>query len=558
MKPSQIPQGQKSNGRTVEGKKTNTNSKVTTATTNGIYDSLSPPLSPVEAPQNPPQHKASTKQQLKMSKAQSRSSAYDRLSPIELASIRQESERNSHQDLTRSRSNPVEPDRMLQNTSTSSAGSDSNQSCQQKGGNTVLKYSYPGPSSQQRKTSEPSHIPVSSANSDTSTAVKEIKKHMRRHSYEDNNITKTFSSTSSSLQRPVRQSESNLDRNVYSPSRSSSASLGSSPEPSLDRQPQSDGVEKVQLDINWSQQSLNRRVSDVAVTTVQALSTLIEVITPVDSPKKTSQDCNYENTPIDNKWYTEVDDNDSDSSSLPLSPEVPTTSPSESTSSPPITSPHVVSVGVGMLPTVSRLPASAKEMLSSEKEEAPAQGRHSVCEGGASGTHVERSKQEEMTIKNVCSTSKPQHETGSIDKLQCETENIEKPQCEAEGVENKLSVQDDANKSKPGVFNGHECASERTSEEDLDKTKSPLVKTDSKVSEDRQGSTRDGNFRSKDHDYEVIDPIEHDYAILEPEGHNEFFGELPDCLCCCYGHSYWCTHISYHKIVVHMPFTGWG
>ena len=609
---------------------------VSAANTSGTYDSLSPPMSPVDPLQNPPLNKQLTMQQdgvLKLSEIQSLSGAYDRLSPVELAAIRQESEKLAQQEMAQSRSNPVRqtqqevaqsrsnpvrqtqqevtqsrsnpvrqtqpevtqsrsipvrqtqqevtqsssipvrqtqqevaqsrsipvrqtqqevtqsrsnPVRQTQQSvsrqaSNASSSSDTSQSHSEERDNTTSRRPYVAPSHQHKpltssksgkNTNGTSYIPVTSPESDTSTATKGVKRHMRRHSSEDKNLRKTFSSTSAISQRPARATESH-ERNLYSPSSSSTNTL-SSPEPSSDCPTPDSDERRAQLDMHWSRQSLDRDMNAVAVTTVEALSTLIEVITPVASPMKTGHHFKYDDTPpVNPNWY---DENDSDSSSFPLSPlsvDIPTTSSSEPTTSPPVQSPLSGSVGVSMLPTVSqahRLSDTTMDtgILQDEATKMPTEVEP-VSAAGNIDTSASVTQQDYPKVDVKLTTN-------AVTSMQSETKRTSK----LESIQEATSSSEAVNKAKSVTFFGQKDEKEfksweRTSNKDSEKTKASSTKTDSRVFQNSTFSessvTKDNGPRlsqakSVTHDYAVIDPLDHDYAILDPEYHHEFFGKF--------------------------------
>lgn len=552
---SQASLGPKNSSRNTEGSSNPNHNEapdISTANTSGVYDSLSPPISPVDPLQNSPLNKQLTKQQegvLKPSEIQSLSGAYDRLSPVDLAAIRQESEKLAQQEMAQSRSNPARQQSVSRQASNASSSSEASQSQQEERDNTASRHSYAEPSHKhrqlltssksQKNTSGTSYIPVTSPENDTSTAAKGVKRHMRSNSSEDrslNKVSTTFSSTSAIPQRPTRRSSDPYEqRNLYSPSSSSTNTL-SSPEPSSDCLTPDSDERRARLDMHWSRQSLDRNVNAVAVSTVQALSTLIEVITPVPSPMKTGHHFKYEAPPpVNPNWYA---DDDSDSSSFPLSPlslDIPTTSPSETTTSPPVQSPLTASVGVSMLPTVSqprRLSDTTKDIRmvqdkavnAKKPTEAEPASIVSSRDTSASGTHQECSKLEETVTNNkISSTTEAQSDAKHTSKL----ESIQKDKSSNETVHKAKSVTFFGQKDEKEHNKSQERDSPKTSEK-TNASSTTKVSQNPQISESnaaKENGPRLSQARSVTHDYAIIDPLDHDYAILDPEYHDEFFGK---------------------------------
>ncbi len=455
----------------------------------GVYDSLSPPTSPLK--QSPTLIEGgitSTQGGIKLSEAQSLSGAYDKLSPVELAAIRQISQEVSQE----------KPARQIyrRESTASSTNSDSSQSDRH------LKQ--PTTTVQNRK---PSNLPVTSDKS----ASKSLKQ-TRRHSSADPylHIKSTNASTSATQAPAAKAGDYRLERTVQSPSSSSTATL-SSPEPLSDRQTPDSDEKRSRLDnMSWSKQSLDRNMSEVATSTVHALSTLMEVLTPDPASKLNDHHFEYEGSPVplNPNWYAETDDSDSSSYPLsPLSPELIPTSSSEPTSSPRVKSPFTTSVSDNSISTTTttttttttkseprvvqkvRFADSPVEIVE-EKKTLTTVKQNGVNNGvKTSNTSIEKEKSKETPSKI------PPHTKNN---------NKSKPQ------QQKIS------KKKERSSNHKITLPERRSLEDP--TKSQETTNDVAVNGLSNGD-------SSIHDYALIDPQLHDYAILDPEYHAEFFGE---------------------------------
>ena len=450
--------------------------------TSGTYDKLSPPLSPVE----PPVRKNS-----KPSELQSLSGTYDRLSPIEIAAIRQISqEANASQSQPKPSDQPV--NRQSSTTSNSSEGSQPPPNQDNK----------PQPTQPQPQSKSPSHkasnLPVTSSKSST----KDSKQHRRTHSSEEKNLR--FSTSS---QKPAPKTVNpKPERSMQSPSSSSTTTL-SSPEPLSDRQTPDSDERRARLDnMSWSRQSLDKDLNTVANSTVQALSTLIEVLTP-DPASKQAQ-FRYDTPPLNPNWYAETDDSDTSSYPLsPLSPEFTLTSSSEATTSPRGKSPLTTSV-------------SDSSISSMNKSEARVVQRVRFADNPVEIVSTSSRKSASKTVPVT-------KETSLRVKSPAFSKETNKASEKSEAHSSTSSGPQQQTKSSPQ----QEVRGKRQEEVESSHTSVPIGGQKVKQPERAEVSTGtkenglSNGMDSISHDYAVIDPKFHDYAILDPEYHSEFFGE---------------------------------
>ncbi len=176
--------------------------------------------------------------------------------------------------------------------------------------------------------------------SDPGTADQTVKG--KRHSADetvrsDSRGSSNPPSRSSSHDHEVRSSEKlngNVQQNGRSVSSTGSTATGttttvSSPESLTDRQTPDSDERRSKISVSWPKQSVDatstNTMNTMATTTVQALQTLVEVMTPQPSPVKSdAKKFNYEDessgtTP----WYLlDTEENESTGSSHPLSPDL--------------------------------------------------------------------------------------------------------------------------------------------------------------------------------------------------------------------------------------------
>lgn len=524
----------------------------------GIYNSLSPPLSPIGLNPSSGAEKTS-KQEKQPSEIQSLSGAYDRLSPIELAGIRQISEEpntiskksdsqtyqqtiststssdHSHSvsqvpsvyqkkwngmssscaisDSFKSQRASDKPNRhSYHSTNTNVDPSISHKSLNEASSQIIRRASNTSTSSESSHYEEKQYIPhhkLSTRKSHKTNSLpvtserSSIQKPVRRHSSADYHTKSTFTSTSA-IPQHSKVGESRLERNTQSPSSSSTATL-SSPEPLSDRQtPDSDEM-RGNLDMAWSKHSLDRNMNAVATSTVQALSTLMEVLTP-DPGSKLDGHFQYEGSPIppNPNWYAETDD--SDTSSYPLFSLSPVTSPSETTPSPSVKSPLTSSVSdssISTLNTKSEIRVVQKVHFSDSTDDMP------------KDSYKEQTKTKSSQKKNGMKTSHvPSNKR--IEKSEHPTsKHNSPPQTKAKQAE--------------AVINGKQKENVRRSSTEKNLPTQSMGSRENSSTDGPDSRTGLSNGLEIHHDYamiDTIDPMLHDYAVLEPESHPEFFGEF--------------------------------
>ncbi len=460
------------------------------ANNSGVYDSLSPPTSPLKQPPTNGGGITST-QGMKLSEAQSLSGTYDRLSPVELAAIRQISQEVSQKKPT---------NQIYRRAGTNSTNPDISQPRLE---NRNLKQ--PSTTVQNHK---PSNLPVTSDKFSS-------KKQTRRHSSADHYVIKITNASTSVTQPPAAKAgESRLERSVQSPSSSSTATL-SSPEPLSDRQTPDSDEKRSRLDnMSWSKQSLDRNMSAVATSTVEALSTLIEVLTPDPASKLNDNHFEYDGTPLplNPNWYAETDDSDSSSYPLsPLSPELIPTSSSEPTSSPRIKSPLTTSISDNSISTTTKSESRVVQKVRfADNPVEIVEEKKTVKQNGVKTSNTSTEKEDlpskippYTTFKNnnkskaqqqMVTSSSKKKELSSNHKLTLPEKRSPEDPAKSQEITNGVAVN--------GLSNG------------LDSSIHDYALIDPQL-----------------HDYALIDPQLHDYAILDPEYHAEFFGECKHIQC---------------------------
>ncbi len=526
----------------------------------GIYDNLSPPTSPLREPSPPVRVETVTTLSVKLSEAQSLSGAYDRLSPVELAAIRQISQLESNQkrvplqsyhraSVSPSSSNSdssqsqLENRRNKQTTNNAPNLKQSNASNLKQSNASNLKQSNapnpkqsnapnpkqsnasipkqsnvpnpkesnasipkqsnvpnPAPNLKESNASNPkqSNLPVTSDKSSSQIPKKPI----RRHSSADHHIKSNFSSTSVISQHPAAKiSDSRLELSIQSPSSSSTTTL-SSPEPLSDRQTPDSDERRTQLEsVHWSRQSLDRNMSAVATDTVQALSTLIEVLTP-DPDSKLNEHFKYEGSPVlpNPNWYEETDD--SDTSSYPLSPLSPEFIFTSSCEPEPTPSPRVL--------TPLKTSVSDSSISTATKSETKVMQRVRFADSPVEIVELKKSVlPEKFTLPEKTILSDKLVSSTSIER--------NKKKNSRESVtnipENKSQTKKFSNRREPASTN------QKTLEEKNPSPESPdgVIVNGVDINDVKNGLERTNTGGG--------DPLLHDYAILDPEYHTDFFGK---------------------------------
>jgi len=584
--------------------------KPVTGNSSGVYDSLSQPQ------QSQP---LSARTDMKPSEAQSLSvGAYDRLSPVDLQALRQISKEENEKlekeaartiKVLSKRKNSTEKsqDAKAQRRSRNSQEMDpqlvSSQS-PKKGSVQQTKSTKTSDEMSQKQpkaTQEPregngkqkaSKIPApqtngtlpqhhkqphtaatsnhKTSNLPMSTGKASKTRHTRSNSSEERQIKKSLAAATAIPQKQPSK-KPREERVVQSPS-SSSATL-SSPEPVSDGLATDDGP-KTNLDTQWpSKQSLDNDLNTVANSTVQALSTLIEVLTP-DPYSKQQDNFMYDtlSPPSNPNWYSETDD--SDASSYPLSPL--STTGSETTTSPRVKTPLTVSlsdsssVSGGAKPTESRMaqhkvrfaehPVEISELSPAKKQKRATtvttshqNGTHSLNDSyrrkhdSQSGTKRSSPPVAKTEVPTTKESSPPRAKGESLKRGIPVAKKQESPKRTSQHLADSVrqrSPPERSNKTRSSVnattdsktdmvvkhkptspkrtngVNGHSPNHRKPSEKRL--AGSPKHGKNNGTNSEAMNGLVNG---VKDHPIVDFDPLTaHEYAVLDPEGHPEFFG----------------------------------
>ena len=248
----------------------------------------------------------------------------------------------------------------------------------------------------------------------------------------------------------------------------STATTASSSESVTDRQTPDSEERRSKIDVDWMKQSLDNNMSAVASSTVQALQTLVEVMTPQPSPLKTDKKFTYDNDISGTPWYllnTEEHDESSESSH-PISPV------SEPVTSPSTVPQHSAKVGGDMIKTMG---------TSIPRDDS---------------VQRKRSEQVSESSRRSSDPSNPQTAT----QRSCTSDKA--------GSSSRDSPSDRGKKlsGQTGVT-GQVETGQLSKKTDLPQ---PSISR---------------NLSSPDHDYAILEGPEHDYAILDPEFNENFFGK---------------------------------
>lgn len=319
----------------------------------------------------------------------------------------------------------------------------------------------------------------------------------KRHSADETVRSSDFRSNSSnppsrSSSRDLKLSErsSVSDQNGRSVSAGSTAANSNSSESLMDRQTPDSEERRSKINVSWSKQSLDNNMSSVATTTVHALQTLVEVMTPQPSPLKTDKKFNYDSHNTSSSaaattnatttpWYlldTEENDESSESSSHPLSP-----------SSEPMASPTTHSQQQGIKTTTvvdksnKKPTVTSTTRVSSERKRSPGQ----------------------------MSDSSRRSSDASNPRL------LEQQQLQRRSSSGKTVFSSQGSPSSRGNQGSHV----HTSVKDQAQTGHPQKQSN------LPPPSVSRTVSSPDHDYAVLEDSEHDYAILDPEFNEDFFGK---------------------------------
>ena len=429
---------------------------------NATYDSLSPTPSPTDAslvkeeefmlPEVP-----STQQKANIS------GAYDRLTPKELTMIMQGEDLPKEEN--RERSPKVEPEE------------------------NGVKETPPDPvehfyakvnkrrrHSEDQITSENRHS-LTSPISDPGTAgsgtsnVQIGKRQSADETMQSNLVHSGTNPPSRTSARDTKSSErsNGVMMNGRSISIGSTATTASSSESVTDRQTPDSEERKSRISIDLMKQSLDNNMNVVASSTVQALQTLVEVMTPQPSPLKTDKKFSYDNEMSITPWYlldTEEHD-ESGESSHPISP-----------ASEPVTSPTTVPQ------RSSKLSGDVNKIVGTSIQR---------------GAPVQRKSSEQMSdsSRRTADPSVPRAAT------------------------HRLSASDKAGlSSRGGPSDSLRAKGKQLSGQ------TGVIQTGQSSKANLPPPLESRTLSSPDHDYAILEGPEHDYAILDPEFNENFFGKL--------------------------------
>ena len=350
--------------------------------------------------------------------------------------------------------------------------------------------------------------------SDPGTADQTTKKG-KRHSADETGRSDSRGSSnppSRSSSRELRSSEKLLNGSVQQQNGRSVSSSGStatgttatvsSPESLTDRQTPDSDERRSRISVSWPKQSLDatntNAMSAVATTTVQALQTLVEVMTPQPSPLKSDgKKFNYEDessgtTP----WYLlDTEENESTGSSHPLSPDLPSELLSTTT-------------------TTTTSPLSLQQAGTIVNEEAKIVGktagrRYSDTASKPQVEPVAHTQQSSSSSKGSASgasnrVSERRRSSGQMNDSSRKSSSASNPPCADSPSSRKTSTSDRASQSSHGNHGNHLTVK--------DQPNWPGQKR--KISPDPPPPIS-----------RTLSSPEHDYAILDPEFNEEFFGK---------------------------------
>ena len=305
-------------------------------------------------------------------------------------------------------------------------------------------------------TSENRHS-LTSPISDPGTADPNVAK-LKRHSADETARSGSSNPPSRKSSRELRSSGSG--QNGRSLSVGSNPTTASSPESLTDRQTPDSGERKSKININWTKPTLDSNMNAVATSTVQALQTLVEVMSPVKKDKRFP----FEGDTLGTPWYLlDTEENDeSGESSHPLSPSgEPVTSPTNMTQSTKVTTRKTGKA------TSSSAPRSSSERRSS--------GQPSESSRRTSNASNSQGSPPQMSSKKTSLSSQD-------------------------------SPRSRGNKSVNGDAKDH-TETRKTSQTGV-APPLPVSRT----------------LSSPEHDYAILEGPEPDYDILDPEMSKEFYG----------------------------------
>ena len=294
----------------------------------------------------------------------------------------------------------------------------------------------------------------------------------KRHSADE---TVRSNSQSSSSNPPSRSSSRELRSSVQngrSASIGSTVATASSSESVTDRQTPDSEERRSRINIDWSKQSPEENALNVvASSTVQALQTLVEVMTPQPSPLKTDKRFKYDNgstsaSTATTPWYLlDTEENDESSeSSHPLSP----------------------SSEALMSPTTQLKPDTR--------------------------TNGETNKTVATSVggRTTTTSSQRRRSSGQMSDSSRKSSTASNSQVEPPG--RKTSLSSHGSPSSRGSQGGHTSVRGETQASQSSQSGLPTPSVSRTLS-------------SPDHDYAILEGSEHDYAILDPEYHEEFYGK---------------------------------
>ena len=265
----------------------------------------------------------------------------------------------------------------------------------------------------------------------------------------------------------------------------------SSPESMTDRQTPDSDERRSRISINWSKQSLDNSnttntMNAVASSTVQALQTLVEVMTPQPSPVKSDgKKFNYEDETSSTPWYLlDTEENESTGSSHPLSPDP---------SSEPLTIPT-------NLPQAYEVPNGKTKVIGKKT------GRRS---SDTSKPHAEPSQSSSnktnVSVPGPNAASNRRRNSGQMSDSSRKSSSASNPPADPPQVSSgKTSLSGQAGQSSHGSHGNH-----------LTVRSQPNW-----PSQTRKTSPDPPPPISR-----TLSSPEHDYAILDPEFNEEFFGK---------------------------------
>lgn len=424
---------------------------------NGTYDSLSPTPSPTNASQLK-EEEFLLPEVTSMQKKANVSGAYDRLTPKELVMIVQ------GEDLPKQEDREKSPKVELKENGIKETPSDPVE-------HLYAKVNKRRRHSEDQVTSENRHSltsPISDpGTADPGTSSVQIGK--RRSVDEMMRSNSSPSPPSHTSSRDTQSSERSdvATMNGRSISIGSTTTTASSSDSVTDRQTPDSEERRSKIKVDWTKLSLDNNMSAVASSTVQALQTLVEVMTPQPSPLKTDKKFSYDNEISGTPWYlldTEEQE-ESGESSHPISPA------SEPVTSPTTVPQHSAKVNGDVIKTTS----------TSVHRDAPVQRKSPEQVSNSSRKSSDPSNPQTATQRSSTSDKQGLSSRGSS-----------------------------SNRGKQ--LGGQTGVTGRTETGQSSKTDlpQPLVSR---------------NLSSPDHDYAILEGPEHDYAILDPEFNENFFGK---------------------------------